>query len=66
MGAYNSIIGMNKEQILKRFRTQMPEKFEPTEKGLGLFNAVLITVDNISGKAKEIKAIRKVVEKLGD
>jgi metallophosphoesterase (TIGR00282 family) len=64
VGAYNSIIGMNKEQILKRFRTQMPEKFEPTEKGPGLFNAVLLTVDNISGRAKEIKAIRKVVEQL--
>jgi len=33
VGAYDSIIGMGKEQILKRFTTQMPEKFETTEKG---------------------------------
>ncbi len=64
VGAYNSIIGMNKEQILKRFTTQMPEKFEPTEKGPGLFNAVLLTIDDSSGKAKEIKPIRRVVEAL--
>jgi len=62
VGAHNSIIGMNKEQILKRFTTQMPEKFEPTEKGPGLFNAVILRIDAVSGKAKEIKRIVKVVE----
>jgi metallophosphoesterase (TIGR00282 family) len=62
VGSYDSIIGMKKEQILKRFTTQMPERFEPTEKGPGLFNAVLLTIDDSSGKAKEIKPIRRVVE----
>ena len=62
VGAYDSIIGMNKEQILKRFTTQLPEKFEPTEKGPGLFNAVFLKIDAVSGKAKEIKRIVKVVE----
>jgi len=62
VGAYNSIIGMNKDQILKRFTTQMPEKFEPTEKGAGLFNAVFLRIDAVSGQAKEIKRVVKVVE----
>ena len=62
VGAHDSIIGMNKDQILKRFITQMPEKFEPTEKGTGLFNAILLKIDSSSGKAKEIKRIVKVVE----
>jgi metallophosphoesterase (TIGR00282 family) len=62
VGARDSIIGMNKEQILKRFTTQMPEKFEPTEKGPGLFNAVFLKIDAVSGRAKEIKRIVKVVE----
>ncbi len=66
VGAYDSIIGMNKEQILKRFTTQMPEKFEPTEKGPGLFNAVILKIDAVSGKAKEIKRIVKVVEESAD
>jgi 2',3'-cyclic-nucleotide 2'-phosphodiesterase len=61
-GGYNSIIGMNKEQILQRFTTQLPERFAPTETGPGLFNAVLISIDERTGKAKEIKKIRKVIE----
>lgn len=66
VGAHNSIIGMNKEQILKRFTTQMPERFEPTDTGPGLFNAVILKIDAVSGRAKEIKRIVKVVEKLAD
>jgi metallophosphoesterase (TIGR00282 family) len=62
VGAYDSIIGMNREQILKRFTTQMPERFEPTETGPGLFNAVFLKVDAVSGRAKEIKRIVKIVE----
>lgn len=61
VGAYDSIIGMQKEQILKRFVTQIPEKFEPTESGQGIFNAVLVSIDAISGHAKEIKRIVKIV-----
>ena len=61
VGAFDSIIGMNKEQILKRFLTQMPEKFAPTEEGTGIFNAVLLTIDAETGKSKEIKPIRMVV-----
>jgi len=62
VGAYDSIIGMNKEQILKRFTSQLPERFEPTTSGPGLFNAVLIKLDAISGQAKEIKPIRKIIK----
>lgn len=60
VGAQDSIIGMNKEQILKRFLTGMPERFEPTEAGPGLFNAVLIDIAP-TGKAKKIEKIIKVV-----
>jgi metallophosphoesterase (TIGR00282 family) len=66
VGAYNSIIGMDKEQILKRFTTQMPERFEPTENGPGLFNAIFLKIDAVSGRAKEIKRIIKVVEESAD
>jgi len=64
VGAQDSIIGMNKGQILKRFMTQMPEKFEPTEEGPGLFNGVLLKIDLPTGKAQEIKRIVKVTEPL--
>ncbi|NQT29888.1 MAG: TIGR00282 family metallophosphoesterase [Candidatus Saganbacteria bacterium] len=62
VGAYDSIIGMKKGAILKRFTTQLPERFEPEEKGAGIFNAVLLTIDPLSGHAKEIRRISKVVE----
>ncbi len=65
VGAQDSIIGMGKEQILKRFLTQMAEKFEPTDSGPGLFNAVMLKIDPASGKALEIKRIFKVTEPLG-
>lgn len=61
VGAHDSIIGMNKEQILTRFTTQIPDKFEPTEKGPGIFNAVYVIIDGISGQAKEITRINRVV-----
>lgn len=61
VGAYNSVIGMDKEQIIKRFLTQMPEKFEPSETGPGLFNAVLLEIDDQSGRAKEIKRLFKIL-----
>jgi len=62
VGGQDSVIGMNKEQILKRFITQLPEKFEPQDSGPGIFNAVLIKVDDKSGKALEIIRIQKVIE----
>ncbi|MBI5700821.1 TIGR00282 family metallophosphoesterase [Candidatus Saganbacteria bacterium] len=64
VGAQDSIIGMSKEQIIKRFITQMPEKFEPTTYGPGLFNAVVITIDKKSGKALDIKRIFKITDAL--
>ncbi|MBN2058245.1 MAG: TIGR00282 family metallophosphoesterase [Candidatus Saganbacteria bacterium] len=62
VGAYDSIIGMNKEQILKRFVTQLPERFEPTDTGVGLFNAVVLKIDPVSGQTKEIQRIKKIIE----
>ncbi|HTY13771.1 MAG TPA: TIGR00282 family metallophosphoesterase [Candidatus Omnitrophota bacterium] len=62
VGALDSIIGMNKEQIIKRFTTQLPEKFEPTDTGRALFNAVLMKIDAQTGVALEIKKIKEILE----
>lgn len=66
VGAQDSIIGMRKEQILKRFVTGLPEKFEPTEEGIGIFNAVSLEIDEATGRALKIERIIKttgVIEK---
>lgn len=65
VGAYDSIIGVQKEQIIKRFLLSIPERFEPEDKGPGLFNGVFVDIDD-SGKAKEIKRVHKIVSDMGN
>lgn len=60
-GPFDSVIGRNKEQILTRFMTQMPTKFEMAEGDIQLHGAI-IDIDEKTGKANSIK---RVQEKLG-
>jgi len=53
-GPYDSVIGVEKEIILKRFTTGMPSRFE-TAKGDPRFAAALIDVDEHSGRARAIE-----------
>jgi len=62
VGPYNSVIGVDASAIIERFVTQMPKRFEVAKEGPNVFNAVLIDVDEDTGKAKSIKRIFKVVE----
>ena len=52
-GGFDSVIGMEKEGIIKRFLDQMPAKFAPAE-GDVRFNGVVVEVDEKSGKATTI------------
>jgi metallophosphoesterase (TIGR00282 family) len=60
-GPYNSILGVNKDIIIKKFITLMPGKFEVAE-GLAVFSALLLEVEN--NKAKSIKRINILEEEL--
>jgi len=64
VGAYDSIIGVQKEQIIKRFLLSIPERFEPEDKGPGLFNGLVIDIDD-SGRAKKIERIYRIVKDMG-
>jgi 2',3'-cyclic-nucleotide 2'-phosphodiesterase len=64
VGARDSVIGVKKEAIIKRFLTSLPERFEPELEGQAIFNALLIDIDNKTGKAKEVKRIFEVLEGL--
>lgn len=55
-GAYDSVIGMRKEEAIQKFLTQLPTKFEVAKKDLRL-NAVLIGVDEQTGKALSIERL---------
>jgi metallophosphoesterase (TIGR00282 family) len=55
-GPYDSIIGVEKALILERFLTGMPARFE-TAKGDPRFAAVVVDVDEASGRARGIQRL---------
>jgi hypothetical protein len=55
-GAFESVIGVRREEVLHRFLTQLPTKFEVAKKDVRLHGAV-IQVDETTGKALGIERI---------
>jgi metallophosphoesterase (TIGR00282 family) len=55
-GPYDSVIGVQKEQVLQRFLTGLPGRFEAA-KGDPRFCGVLIECDETSGRARSIERI---------
>jgi metallophosphoesterase (TIGR00282 family) len=55
-GSEESIIGMKKENVLKKFLLQSPTRFEPSDAG-PMLNGVVIGIDDANGKATDITRI---------
>jgi len=55
-GPFDGVIGRKKEQILNRFITQMPMRFEMAEGDVRL-NGVIIDADEKTGKASNIERV---------
>jgi hypothetical protein len=55
-GAFDSVIGVRKEEPIFKFLTQLPAKFEVAKKDLRM-NAVVLTIDEASGSALAIERI---------
>ena len=55
-GPYDSVIGVDKEIILRRFLTGVPARMEASKKGAEL-HGVVLSVDEHSGRAQSIKRI---------
>lgn len=53
-GGYHSVIGIRREQAIKRFLTGRPQHFEPSREG-NILSTVVIDVDPGSGKAHSIR-----------
>jgi len=60
-GPFDSVIGVEKETIIRRFLTMMPEKFEVANSDLKL-NAVILSIDETTGKTKAIERINMKYE----
>ncbi|KKR19780.1 MAG: hypothetical protein UT48_C0032G0013 [Parcubacteria group bacterium GW2011_GWE2_39_37] len=59
VGASDGVLGVKKEDIIKTFLTQVKYKHEIPESGPAMLNGVLVTIDEKSKKAIEIKSIIK-------
>ncbi len=57
-GPYDSVIGRKKEQVLTRFLTQLPTRFEMASEGVEM-HGVIVEVDEKTGKAQGISRIQK-------
>ncbi len=55
---FDSVIGRKKEQILTRFVTQMPTRFQMADADIRL-NGVIIDFDEKTGKANSIERVQK-------
>lgn len=55
-GAFDSVIGVRKDEPIRKFLTQLPSKFEVAKKDLRL-NGVVLTIDDASGKALGIERV---------
>jgi metallophosphoesterase (TIGR00282 family) len=53
-GAYESVIGVDRDLIIRRFLTSMPARMEPATGGVEL-HSVILDVDEQSGKALSIR-----------
>lgn len=56
-GPHDSVIGVQPEQAIRRFLTQVPTRFKPAEEG-ARFCGVLIDIDPDSGKATHIERLQ--------
>jgi metallophosphoesterase (TIGR00282 family) len=57
-GPFYSVIGVMKEMAIRRFLTQMPERFEAASQDVRL-NGVVIDVDSTTGKARGIARVQR-------
>ncbi len=59
-GPTDSIIGMRKDEILQKFLTRMPVRFDVATKGVEL-QGVFVTVETETGRAVSIERIKKPI-----
>lgn len=56
-GPHDSVIGVEKNEIIQKFITQMPTRFTPATSGLQL-NGVVLRLDEASGRCLKIERLR--------
>jgi calcineurin-like phosphoesterase len=64
-GPHDGVIGMKTEQVLTRFVTGMPARYEVAEGDLR-FHGVTVDVDDLTGRATGIERISRCFDKLSE
>lgn len=57
VGSREGVLGMEREAVLRKFKTQLPVRFTVDE-GKWQFHALVVTIDELTGKAMNIEKIR--------
>jgi metallophosphoesterase (TIGR00282 family) len=57
-GPFDSVVGVIRDEVIRRFLTQIPTRFEAASQD-GRLNGVLIDVDSTTGKARKIERIQR-------
>ncbi|MEN3028697.1 MAG: TIGR00282 family metallophosphoesterase [Aquificaceae bacterium] len=60
-GCWYSAIGMKPQEAINRFITGIPQKYEVEEKEDVVVNAVLVEVDELSGRARKIERLQHYI-----
>lgn len=60
-GPLNSVLGVKKEIIIEKFRSQLPQRFEVAS-GPFQFNGVIIDIDEYTGEANSIQRVQNYEE----
>lgn len=56
-GPYDGILGVEKEAVISRFISNMPVRFDVDKRGRNQLNGCVITINETTGKATDIKRI---------
>jgi metallophosphoesterase (TIGR00282 family) len=57
-GPFYSVIGVIKEDVIRRFLTSIPDKFETASQDAQL-NGVFVDIDSVTGKARRIERVKR-------
>lgn len=61
-GPYDSILGVKKEDVVKRTWTSQPTPFNVQEEGEGIFSGVILTFNDATFKCERIQPIYEILE----
>ncbi len=62
-GCWYSVIGMKPKEAIERFLTGLPRKFSVEDTQDLVFNAILVEIDESTGKTKHIQRVQKFITK---